>query len=382
MTNTYDAIVIGAGPSGSVAAYVAARLGLRVLLLDRFRFPRIKPCGGGLTQKSVALLRSLGIELNGVIRDVCRRVVVVNSAGSFLVTDDEPIISVVSRDEFDNYLLSNALEMGAEYAVDRVVRVDVRGDYVNVIGMNDTYVSRYVIAADGANSVVARQLGNDIRKDTAMAFMTIASGNYLNDLCVIDMTRIKWGYSWVFPRGNEEYDVGIGSIHWDNYRDMLIKYVSDIGLREGEIRGHPIPIKARDKIVSRRIALVGDAAGLADPTTGEGIFYAMYSGALAALALKSSGNPTEFANNYLGVITPLIRNLSLAYYLSLGTYGIDHLVMGRLGLSAFSMTSTRNLVKRIMSGKTWYYQVPTSIIKFSVLKGPQMILERIVHGQF
>lgn len=376
----YDVIVIGAGPSGSMAAYVAAKLGLRVLILDRFRFPRIKPCGGGLTQKSVALLKGLGIELNSVVRDTCKRVIIVNNAGSFLLMDNDPIISIVSRDEFDNYLLSSALEMGADYLVDRIVGVDVHGEYVNAIGMNDTYVSKYVIAADGANSVIARQLGNDIRRGTAMAFMTIAHGNYLNDVCVIDMTRIKWGYSWVFPRGDGEYDVGIGSIRWGDYRTQLIKYVSDVGLREGEVRGHPIPIKARDRIVSKRIALVGDAAGLADPTTGEGIFYAMYSGALAALTLRHSSSPVEFASNYLGIIKPLIKNLSLAYYLSLGTYGIDHLVMGRLGISAFSISSTRNLIKRIMSGSAWYYQVPMSMIKFSVLKGPQVILKGILHG--
>ncbi|GAB6944355.1 geranylgeranyl reductase family protein [Vulcanisaeta sp. JCM 14467] len=380
MVSTYDVIVVGAGPSGSIAAYVATRLGLRVLVLDRFRFPRIKPCGGGLTQKSVALLRSLGIELNGVIRGRCRRVALINSAGSFLITDDEPIVNVVSRDEFDNYLLSNALEAGADYIVDRVVRVDVNNDRVNVIGVNNAYVGKYVIAADGANSIVAKQLGNNLRRDAAMAFMTIARGNYLDDLCVIDMTRIRWGYSWVFPRGGGEYDVGIGSIRWEDYRPLLINYVHDIDMREGEVRGHPIPIRARDRIVSRRIALVGDAAGLADSTTGEGIFYAMYSGALAALALRSSSSPAEFASNYLEIITPLIRNLSLAYYLSLGTYGIDHLVMGRLGLSAFSMPSTRNLIKRIMSGKTWYYQVPMSMIKFSVLRGPQMLLKGILHG--
>ncbi len=124
--------------------------------------------------------------------------------------------------------------------------------------MNNTYLGKYVIAADGANSVIARQLGNDIRRGTAMAFMTIAHGNYPDDVCVIDMTRIKWGgYSWIFPRGGNggEYDVGIGSIHWGgNYRTQLIKYVSDVGLREGgEIRGHPIPIKARDRIVSKHI---------------------------------------------------------------------------------------------------------------------------------
>ncbi|WP_243676301.1 hypothetical protein [Vulcanisaeta distributa] len=106
----------------------------------------------------------------------------------------------------------------------------------------------------------------------------------------------------------------------------------------------------------------------------------MYSGALAALALKHSSNPTEFVNNYLRSIRPLIKNLSLAYYLSLGTYGIDHLVMGRLGLSAFSVASTRNLIKKVMKGGTWYYQMPISIIKFSISKGPRLMLEKILHG--
>ncbi len=93
------------------------------------------------------------------------------------------------------------------------------------------------------------------------------------------------------------------------------------------------------------------------------------------MTLRHSSSPVEFASNYLGIIKPLIKNLSLAYYLSLGTYGIDHLVMGRLGISAFSISSTRNLIKRIMSGGAWYYQVPMSMIKFSVLKGPQVILK-------
>ncbi|WP_243679141.1 hypothetical protein [Vulcanisaeta distributa] len=69
----------------------------------------------------------------------------------------------------------------------------------------------------------------------------------------------------------------------------------------------------------------------------------------------------------------------MAYYLSLGTYGIDHLVMGRLGVSAFSISNTRNLIKRIMRGSTWYYQVPMSMIKFSVLKGPEIIIRRTLH---
>ncbi len=374
MNNVYDAIVVGAGPAGSMAAYVAAKLGLKVLVIDRFRFPRVKPCGGGLTQKSVTLLRAMGINPEPAIRDSCNKVIITNYAGSFLLTDKEPIISVVSRDEFDNYLLTNALNEGVDYLVDRVIKVNVSNDRAVVTGLNDVYVGNYVIAADGANSIIARQIGNDIRKDTAIAFMSIARGDFLNDLCIIDMTRIRWGYSWVFPRSNNEYDVGIGSIHWGNYRTQLTRYINELGMREGVILGHPIPIRPRNILTSKRVVLVGDAGGFADPTTGEGIFYAMYTGVLAALALRRSINSVEFVSKYLRLTRPLIRNLSLAYYLSLSVYGIDNLVMGRAGLSAFS--STGSLIKNVMSGRTWYQQAIKSIIKYSLIKGPQTILKK------
>ena len=374
MNNVYDAIVVGAGPAGSMAAYVAAKLGLKVLVIDRFRFPRVKPCGGGLTQKSVTLLRAMGINPEPAIRDSCNKVIITNYAGSFLLTDKEPIISVVSRDEFDNYLLTNALNEGVDYLVDRVIKVNVSNDRAVVTGLNDVYVGNYVIAADGANSIIARQIGNDIRKNTAIAFMSIARGDFLNDLCIIDMTRIRWGYSWVFPRSNNEYDVGIGSIHWGNYRTQLTRYINELGMREGVILGHPIPIRPRNILTSKRVVLVGDAGGFADPTTGEGIFYAMYTGVLAALALRRSINSVEFVSKYLRLTRPLIRNLSLAYYLSLSVYGIDNLVMGRAGLSAFS--STGSLIKNVMSGRTWYQQAIKSIIKYSLIKGPQTILKK------
>ncbi|MGC9152953.1 MAG: geranylgeranyl reductase family protein [Vulcanisaeta sp.] len=374
MNSVYDVIVVGAGPAGSMAAYVAAKLGLKVLVIDRFRFPRVKPCGGGLTQKSVTLLRAMGIDPEPTIRGSCNNVIITNYAGSFLLTDKEPIISVVSRDEFDNYLLTNALNEGVDYLVDRVIKVNVSNDRAIVTGLNDVYVGNYVIAADGANSVIARQIGNDIRKDTAIAFMSIARGDFLNDLCIIDMTRIRWGYSWVFPRSNNEYDVGIGSIYWGNYRTQLTRYINELGMREGVILGHPIPIKPRDTLTSKRVVLVGDAGGFADPTTGEGIFYAMYTGVLAALASRRSINPVEFVPKYLGLIKPLIKNLSLAYYLSLSVYGIDNLIMGRAGLSAFS--NTGSLIKNVMSGRTWYQQAIKSIIKYSLIKGPQTILKK------
>ncbi|MCG2862993.1 MAG: geranylgeranyl reductase family protein [Vulcanisaeta sp.] len=378
MASTYDVVVIGAGPAGSVSAYVASRLGLRVLVIDRFRFPRVKPCGGGLTQKSVALLQGLGIDPEPIVRNYCSKVVVVNHAGSFILMDRKPIISIVSRDEFDNYLLSRALDEGADYVVDRVVGIKRGGDVIEVVGFNNTYVGRYVIASDGANSIIAKIMGNNVRSNTALAYMTIARGKYRDDVCVIDMTRAKWGYSWVFPRGGGEYDVGVGSIHWGNYRQQLINYVNGLGLREGAILGHPIPIRRRKVLTIKRVVLTGDAGGFADPTTGEGIFYAMYTGALAALALRKSSNPADFSDMYLNLVRPLIRNLSVAYYVSLGTYGIDNLVMGRLGMSAFLIDGTAMLINNVMSGRVWYSQVIKSIIKSSLGKGLRVIVRRMV----
>ncbi len=362
-------VIVGAGPGGSTAALVASKLGLRVLLIDRFQFPRIKPCGGGLTPKTLALMRGLDIDPEPIIRNRCFKVALTNWAGTYLLSNhygDEALIGVTSREEFDNYLLNEALKHGVDFVKDRVTGIEETPSGVRVKGLSNEYLGSYVIGADGANSVVSRNIGND-RAGEALALMTIAhGGQHADDICLIDMTRIKWGYAWSFPRGRGEYDVGLGSLKWGNYREELRRYVKELSMSEGVIYGHPIPIKPRGRVVSKNVFLVGDAGGFADPTTGEGIFYAMYTGAWAALTIKKSKltNPTLV---YRDLVQPLIRNLRLAYGLSTTVYGLDTLVMSRyLGLTAFSYEGTRRLISRVMSGKSWYVDALKSLVKPSL----------------
>lgn len=363
----YDLIIVGAGPGGSTAAYVVSKLGLKVLILDRFNFPRYKPCGGGLTPKTIALMHGLNIDPEPVIRNGCTETALINWAGTYMVSNydnNEPIISVTSRDHFDYYLLNTSLMQGVEFLKDRVVGIKETKDGVVVRGFNDEYVGNYVIGADGANSIISQSIGNDINGGRAIALMTIAHGRVLHDnVCVIDMTRIKWGYAWSFPRGKGEYDVGIGSLRWSNYRDYLRNYVKELSLKEGVIYGHPIPIRPKGRLASKRVLLVGDAGGFADPTTGEGIFYAMYTGTLAALAIGKA-RLREPSLTYLDLIKPLVKNLRLAYELSLTVYGIDTLVMSNyFGITAFSYEGTLRLISRVMSGRSWYVDALKSLIK-------------------
>lgn len=363
----YDLVVVGAGPGGSTAAYVASRLGLKVLIVDRFNFPRHKPCGGGLTPKTITLMHSLNIDPEPIIRNECLNVALVNWAGTYIMNNydgREPLITVTSRDYFDHYLLKTSLSQGVEFVKDRIIGIEETQNGVIVKGLSNEYVGNYVIGADGANSIISQYIGNDIRRGRAIALMTIAHGNMPHDdVCVIDMTRIMWGYAWSFPRGRGEYDVGLGSLKWGNYREQLRNYVRELSLKEGIIYGHPIPIKPRRNIASKRVLLIGDAGGFADPTTGEGIFYAMYTGILAALAVGKS-RLMEPSLVYSDFIKPLINNLKLAYRLSLTIYGIDTLIMSNyFGITAFSYEGTLRLISRVMNGKSWYIDAFKSIMK-------------------
>jgi len=371
----YDVAVVGGGPGGSVAALVAAKLGLKVLLLDRFRFPRVKPCGGGLTPKSLVLLGALGIDASGIVRSRCDEVLVVNYSGNYWLRGRVPLITVTSRDEFDNYLLNLAMDHGVEYIVDKVRGVVNAQGHVEIVGDSGTYEASYVIGADGAGSLVARSLGiNPMGTQRAIAYMTIAKGSLPSNICILDLTAVRWGYAWSFPRGDLEHDVGLGTLEWGDYTSRLRSYVEGLGLSMGRVLGHPIPIEPRGP-GHGRVLLVGDAGGFADPVTGEGIFHAMYTGVLAALAVVKSrgGDPII---NYSRLVRPLVRNLELARKFAYGFYGLDTLVMSRWGLSMMGYIS--DVVNRVISGSSWYRDVLKSSLRFTLRRAPLIIFKELL----
>ncbi|ABW02020.1 geranylgeranyl reductase family protein [Caldivirga maquilingensis] len=358
----YDLIIIGSGPAGNAAALVASRLGVRALIIDKSKHPRVKPCGGGLTPKTIALSRILGLDLSEVIEHECGEVLVVTHAGSFVMRFKEPMIRVSRRERLDEFMFNEAVNNGVEYVNDEVLRVRETPSKVEVIGRSSVYEAKWVIGADGAPSRVGRSIGV-MPRSNAVALMNIASGNPIintGDACILDFTRIKWGYAWLFPLSHGEYDVGLGSALKGRYSNLLLSYVNELGLKPGRLIGHLIPYRPPNSASTRRVMLTGDALGLADPVTGEGIFQAMMSGALAALSLRSS-NATEY---YDSIITSYLRDNQYALTVAYVVYGLDSQFLSRfLKITGFSEPGAVRIIEKVTGGKLTYRDAVKEVIK-------------------
>lgn len=304
----YDLIVVGGGPGGSTAAREAAEGGARVLLLDRAAFPREKPCGGGVTYRARQLLP---FDLSPVVERVVTGVrFSLRLSGDFTRRYPGPLTYMTQRSRLDHFLLRHAADAGAEVherdAV-RSIETDARG--VSVQTVKGHYRGRVLVGADGANGIVARLTGLDGPRDMAVAFEgNVRFPNGLpaewQETAALDLGLIPGGYGWLFPKG-DHVNVGVGGWKYTGptLRARLGEVTRHYGLREsdlGGLRGHHLPVRRRGAAIARgRVMLVGDAAGLVDPLSGEGIYAAIMSGTLAAAqTLAAVGGQARSVHGY------------------------------------------------------------------------------------
>ncbi len=285
----FDVIVIGAGPAGGAAAHVAARAGLRVALIDRHGFPRDKLCGGGFTGRSYRYYEEIfGAPIPEEII-LTKHSVEFHAHGEELARiDGIPPIHMTMRRDMDHSIVRHALASGAEDFTGCAVEA-LEFDTRNVVLKDGRRLGyRVLIGADGANSLVARALyGRAFDHDRIGFGLEIEGPVPAEDAPVrIDFGAAEWGYGWNFPKAGSA-TIGIGGVHGKNpeMKAAMARYLEIFGVEGARVKGAFLPFgDVRWSPGRREVLLAGDAAGLVDPITGEGIAYAMKSGALAAEA--------------------------------------------------------------------------------------------------
>jgi len=313
----YDVVIVGAGPAGSTAGYILTGYGLRVVIIDRERFPRRKPCSGCLTDKTIHLLKRIyGESIEEMKRDDLLEykssVYEIRFKERVLLKKTAPrSFYFVDRTAYDDFLLKKAEGIGAEV---------IEGDEVvsyNLL-MNEIKTSsgrrirgKVIIGADGVNSVIRRTfLRGPLEGDTWGKNMTTALQISLprSDIKteiqhpVIILGFIDYGYSWVFPNRDKILigSCGLNIFNRKRFRHLFNDLLSflNIGLDDMRIDAHPLQCGGfLKRPVFGNTLLIGDAAGFVDPILGEGIYYAQRTAEIAGdaiyRALKDGKNLEE-----------------------------------------------------------------------------------------
>lgn len=291
----YDVIVVGSGPSGSSAAGRLAQAGVSVAVLEKAQLPRYKTCGGGIIGRA---LQYVPTDVHHVIEQDCHmaQLHLLPSNRSFTTQRSMPIVSMTMRNDFDYALLSAAQAAGAVVHQGCAVEdVSYHGDSVTVSTGLGSMQAKFVIAADGALSTIARimRMTGGPQLIPAVECEVVVSQDQLDrfhGVARFDFGILPHGYAWTFPK-RQHLSIGVLSMvqREGELKRALARYLDLLGCQDViriEQHGFVIPIRPRSgSFIEKRVLFVGDAAGFADPVTGEGISFALLSGQLAAQSL-------------------------------------------------------------------------------------------------
>ncbi len=301
---TYDVVIVGMGPAGASAAAALSRGGIDVLAFDKEPHPRYKVCGGGLSARIDQLLDP---GFRSVIEQTVNGVqFVYRGQDPLLIESSRPIAYMVMRDRFDHFLVQQAIQAGTEIRTgEGVIEVTQDSDGVEIVTGERRYRAKLVIGADGANSLVARQLFPNrslYRAPALESEVGLGNGRHYPSATTIlvDVGAARQGYGWIFPK-RENLSVGVGEFcrKSTSLRTTFDRFVKEerglTGWTVPRPVGHPIPAYSdsgggpdaggNSQFVNGRAALIGDAGHLVDPLFGEGIYYAVRSGQLIARAI-------------------------------------------------------------------------------------------------
>jgi len=278
----FDVLVVGGGPAGSTTAWRLADAGASVLLVDKATFPRDKPCGGGLTTRA---FKQCPVDPTPVVEERVDLVELRFRYGDAVTRHaSAPVIYMTQRRRLDAFLLDAAREKGVE------VREGETADAADA-------PADWIVGADGANGTTARAVGlgegivHGVAYEGNVSYSRVARDRYAHR-AVVELADIPGGYGWVFPKG-DHVNVGVGA--WQAEGPRIRQHLERVCRAHGldpaqlrELRGHRLPLRRREtRVANERALLVGDAAGLIDPVSGDGMYECFVSSRLAADAILS-----------------------------------------------------------------------------------------------
>ena len=361
LKQSYDVIIVGAGPAGATLAYELAKRGIGVLVLEKEKLPRYRCCAGGVTSKAAKLL---DFNISEVAEDVIYEVSFTFNLGSpCLRQHRQPLIYTVMRDVFDHFLVKRAQQRGAVLMDgQKVAQIRVSADWVEISTADNVFRSRLVVGADGAYSVVSRELGMrrgmeytaGIESEVVVPEEELAKWK---SRVQMDLGCIPGGYAWVFPKRNH-LSIGVGCLaskarHLNRHHQKFLNSLSIGSYTIAKSSSHLIPTCTKGRLVWQdKALLLGDAAGLADPLTGEGIYNAILSAQLAAPVIENSlaHDKVKLEDYQEAVDEKIMSELRIARTLSRFFIRLPHLAFRTLNQSDGVWRTGYNL----MLGETNY----------------------------
>ena len=298
----YEVVIVGGGPSGSSLAYLLKKRGVSCCIIDKSQFPREKLCGGLLTEKTVSLLADVYGEIQFPYENISSSVSLFYEGKKLSTVSTGSKFYLVKRYDFDYHLIQCYERIGGKVFLGKVIKEINKSARQIILKNGETISYKILVGADGANSLVRKNITPKYRANAICVESVNNSQKMNDDICVYFDNR-KSGYGWCFPKKGY-YSVGIGGNieSFRNIKRTFVKFSDEIGkpVNEKEIKGALIPFgKYVKKPYNSDTILVGDAAGLVDPITGEGLFFAFLSARMASEAIvERLTNGTDFCKSY------------------------------------------------------------------------------------
>ena len=365
----FDVAIIGSGPAGASAAFKLAEKGISTVIIEKETLPRYKTCGGAF---GFAGRKIMPFDISEVVEKECFNIDAFFDKidKKFSIQKNEPIITMVMRADFDNFIVKKAQELGVTLLEDhKLTDISFKDDIILHTSKGEVK-TKFVIAADGALGKTAKFAGWE---ETRLLIPALEYEVEVNDedfkrlskSVRLDFDAVPMGYGWCFPKKNH-LSIGVGSLRKVKvdfkqcYRDYIENTLKVTEIISEEMHGFQVPVSIRkDGFVKNNVFLVGDAAGFADPLSAEGIPNAILSGNMAADSIIESKLNGELAEKlyYEKLEDGFLPELRSAYKLSKLFY--ENETIRNFLIKKYGDRICEKMIQ-IMMGESKY---PTDIIK-------------------